>query len=115
MPKRSRAVTVVVNDLILEPTVQRVPGGAKLRILETADRLFYGEGIRNVGIDRLISESSVTKATFYKHYGSKDRLILLYIEGRHTAEVARLEAVSNAHPVPEDALRAIVTSVTTDI
>jgi len=46
---------------------------AKRRILETANRLFYDEGIRSVGIDRLISESGVTKATFYKHYGSKDR------------------------------------------
>lgn len=56
---------------------------AKLRILETANRLFYDEGIRNVGVDRLISASSVTKATFYKHYGSKDRLITDYIDHRH--------------------------------
>jgi AcrR family transcriptional regulator len=56
---------------------------AKLRILETANQLFYDEGIRNVGVDRLISASSVTKATFYKHYGSKDRLITDYIDHRH--------------------------------
>ncbi|NYJ31074.1 TetR/AcrR family transcriptional regulator [Galbitalea soli] len=107
-------MTVVVNDVDLEPTAQRAPG-AKQRILETADRLFYGDGIRSVGIDRLISESSVTKATFYKHYGSKDRLILLYIEGRHTAEVADLEAILAAHPAPEAALRAIVAAIVADI
>jgi AcrR family transcriptional regulator len=107
-------VTVVVNDVNLEPTAQRAPG-AKIRILETADVLFYGDGIRSVGIDRLISESSVTKATFYKHYGSKDRLILQYIEGRHLAEVAKLEALAEANPMPELALRAIVSAVVADI
>jgi AcrR family transcriptional regulator len=56
---------------------------AKLRILETANQLFYDDGIRNVGVDRLIGASSVTKATFYKHYGSKDRLITEYIDFRH--------------------------------
>lgn len=107
-------MTVVVNDVNLGTTAQRAPG-AKVRILETANRLFYSEGIRTVGIDRLISESSVTKATFYKHYGSKDRLILLYIEARHTTEVARLEAIVESHPEPEAALRALMATVTADI
>lgn len=56
---------------------------AKLRILLTADELFYDEGIRSVGVDRLIAASNVTKATFYKHYGSKDRVIAAYIGYRH--------------------------------
>lgn len=107
-------MTVVVNDVNLGTTAQRAPG-AKVRILETANRLFYSEGIRTVGIDRLISESSVTKATFYKHYGSKDRLILLYIEARHTTEVARLEAIVESHPEPEAALRALMALVAADI
>src|SRR5690606_27273686 len=57
--------------------------GARGRILATAMRLFYYEGIRSVGIDRLIAESSVTKATFYKHFGSKDALILTYMQCVH--------------------------------
>ncbi len=107
-------MTVVSNDVNLVPTAQRAPG-AKVRILETANRLFYSEGIRTVGIDRLISESSVTKATFYKHYGSKDRLILLYIEARHTQEVADLEAIVEANPEPEDAIRAVMAAVAADV
>ena len=110
-------MTVVSNDVNLVPTAQRAPGipGAKVRILETANRLFYSEGIRTVGIDRLISESSVTKATFYKHYGSKDRLILLYIEARHTSEVAALETIVDANPSPEAAIRALMAAVAADI
>ncbi len=73
---------------------------AKLRILLTADELFYDEGIRAVGVDRLIAASNVTKATFYKHYGSKDRVITAYIGYRHRriAETfaARLEANDTA-------------------
>lgn len=77
---------------------------AKLRILETANQLFYDDGIRNVGVDRLISASSVTKATFYKHYGSKDRLITEYIDYRHRV-VAEWVAEMVSHD--EDALRML--------
>jgi AcrR family transcriptional regulator len=107
-------VTVALDDLRFDPTAQRAPG-AKVRILETADFLFYTEGIRTVGIDRLISTSKVTKATFYKHFGSKDRLILMYIEARHVGEVARFEAILEAHPKPEAALRAIVADTAAEI
>jgi AcrR family transcriptional regulator len=107
-------VTVALDDVKFDPTVQRAPG-AKIRILETADHLFYAEGIRTVGIDRLISTSKVTKATFYKHFGSKDRLILMYIEARHVAEVAKFEALLAENPTPEAALRAIVADTAAEI
>jgi len=107
-------VTVALDDVKFDPTAQRAPG-AKIRILETADELFYSEGIRIVGIDRLISTSKVTKATFYKHFGSKDRLILMYIEARHLAEVAKFEAILAANPRPEQALRAIVADTVAEI
>jgi AcrR family transcriptional regulator len=106
-------VTVAFDDVKFDPTAQRAPG-AKIRILETADELFYSEGIRIVGIDRLISTSKVTKATFYKHFGSKDRLILMYIEARHTAEVARLEALVEGK-APEQALRTVIADTVADI
>lgn len=50
------------------------------RLLDTATRLFYTEGIRAVGIDRIIAEAGVAKATFYNHFPSKDDLVLAYIE-----------------------------------
>ena len=45
------------------------------RILSTASDLFYREGIRNVGIDRIIAESGVAKMSLYNHFKSKDALI----------------------------------------
>ncbi len=53
------------------------------RILLTAYRLFYGEGIRATGIDRVIAESSVSKVTFYRYFPSKNDLILAFLEYRH--------------------------------
>ena len=53
---------------------------ARDRILETAFRLFYAHGLRAVGVDRIIAESGVAKATFYKHFPSKDELVLAYLD-----------------------------------
>jgi AcrR family transcriptional regulator len=88
---------------------------AKLRILETADLLFYDEGIRAVGVDRLISSSSVTKATFYKHYGSKDRLIGDYVDYRHRSAAEELADLVEMHVEPESVLRALQESIATQI
>lgn len=82
--------------------------GARLRILTTASRLFYFEGIRAVGIDRLISESCVTKATFYKHFGAKDTLILAYIDYTHDATVALLTQIAGDATGPAPAIRSII-------
>jgi len=101
---------------IAEPVqgVQRAPW-AKQRILETADELFYLEGIRVVGVDRLISVSSVTKATFYKHYGSKDTLIKAYITGRHESTQASTLQLVDAAASPQDALHELVAQLTDTI
>src|SRR5687767_12364513 len=50
------------------------------RLIDTATRLFYADGIHAVGIDRIIAEAGVAKATFYNHFPSKDDLVLAYIE-----------------------------------
>jgi AcrR family transcriptional regulator len=55
---------------------------ARQRILDTADRLFYTEGVRAVGIDRIIAESGAAKMTLYSHFRSKDDLILAVLQYR---------------------------------
>src|ERR1700761_9011750 len=64
------------------PAQTQVPA-ARDRILLTAHDLFYGEGIRATGIDRVIAASGVTKVTFYRHFPSKNDLILAYLDLRH--------------------------------
>ncbi len=58
------------------------PSAARERILQTAQTLFYRDGIRATGVDRIIAEASVTKTTFYRHFKSKNNLIIAYLERR---------------------------------
>jgi AcrR family transcriptional regulator len=77
--------------------------------------LFYEDGIRNVGVDRIIAASSVTKATFYKHYRAKDNLIVEYISGRHRASRAELERIVAGSTSPEEAVRSLMAAVAAEI
>jgi AcrR family transcriptional regulator len=52
------------------------------RILVAASKLFYGGGIRSVGVDAIAERAGVTKRTLYYHFRSKDDLIAAYIAGR---------------------------------
>jgi AcrR family transcriptional regulator len=54
----------------------------KERILETADRLFYLQGIRAVGVDTIAAEIGISKRTLYNHFPSKDQLITAYLARR---------------------------------
>ncbi|MGL5810390.1 MAG: TetR/AcrR family transcriptional regulator [Nocardioides sp.] len=56
------------------------PSAARQRILDNAFRLFYAHGIRAVGIDRIIAESGVAKATLYHHFPTKDDLVIAYLD-----------------------------------
>lgn len=72
--------------------------GARQRILETALTLFYAEGIRAVGIDRIIAESGTAKMSFYRHFPSKGDLVAAFLDERHqrwmTWMRTRFEALS---------------------
>src|SRR5882672_9025134 len=57
----------------------------KARILETADRLFYLQGIRAVGVDTIAAEIGISKRTLYNHFPSKDALISAYLARRFVA------------------------------
>ena len=52
---------------------------ARERLLRTASDLFYREGIHAVGVDRIIAEAGVTRATFYRHFPSKEDLVEAYL------------------------------------
>jgi AcrR family transcriptional regulator len=55
---------------------------ARERILDTAYELFSRHGIRSVGIDRVIEESGVAKATLYRNFASKDELVVEFLRMR---------------------------------
>ena len=55
------------------------------RILDTAGRLFYGQGIRAIGVDTIAAEIGISKRTLYNYFPSKDDLIVAYLS-RHFIE-----------------------------
>jgi AcrR family transcriptional regulator len=65
--------------------VTKLKSSAREQILETATTLFYQNGFRAVGIDKVIAESGVAKMTLYKHFPSKDDLIVAYLERSNEA------------------------------
>lgn len=69
---------------------------ARERILNTAFRLFYARGPRGVGVDTVIAESGVAKATLYKHFPRKDDLVLAYLDTVDQAWFGQLRAAARA-------------------
>ncbi len=70
---------------------------ARQRILETADRLFYQDGLRAVGIDRIIAEAEVAKMSLYKHFPSKDDLILAVLKYREQGVLEFFRSAMDRH------------------
>lgn len=68
------------------------------RILATADELFYREGVRAVGIQRVIDEAGIAKASLYAHYASKDDLVAACMERRGQATRTAVNAALDAAP-----------------
>ena len=74
-----------------------VTSEARQRILETADRLFYQEGVRAVGIDRIIAEAGVAKMSLYNHFSSKDDLILAVLKYREESVLRFFRSAMEGH------------------
>jgi AcrR family transcriptional regulator len=64
---------------------------ARDRLLNAANELFYEEGVHTVGIDRVIERAGVAKATLYSAFGSKEELVLAYLQARHAFTQHRME------------------------
>jgi AcrR family transcriptional regulator len=77
------------------------PPSPRDRILQVAGRLFYTEGYRAIGIDRVIAEAEVAKATFYKHFPSKDALIVAWIDLAEAQSLAQLPPPGGPQPLTD--------------
>jgi AcrR family transcriptional regulator len=82
---------------------------ARERILDTAYELFSRRAIRDVGIDEVIERAGVAKATLYRHFPSKDDLVIAFLERREERwTVAWVEAEARRRgSTPEEQLLAI--------
>ncbi|MFD5557349.1 TetR/AcrR family transcriptional regulator [Streptomyces sp. NPDC127068] len=79
-----------------------MPTHARARLLAAAEELFYAEGIRAVGVERLLSASGVGRASFYRHFAGKDELVVAMVQGygvRFLDSLAQDVAARGGHPL----------------
>lgn len=88
---------------------------ARDRLLATSAEIFYREGIHAVGVDRLVSEAGVTRATFYRHFPSKDDLVRAYIEREDAALRAVFAQAAETITEPRQMAEALVQGIAVDV
>lgn len=108
--KKTETLLLKKCDTMLE---EKMPtSAARQHILEVAADLFYREGIRAVGIDRIVEQSGVGKATLYRHFPTKDALIVAYLEQRDHLYWKQLnEVIAQYEGSPRSQLLGVVDRV----
>jgi AcrR family transcriptional regulator len=80
---------------------------ARERLLAAANELFYNEGVHTVGIDRIIEQAGVAKASLYNTFGSKDELVRAYLQTRHDSVTQRIMRAVERYDTPRERLLAV--------
>jgi AcrR family transcriptional regulator len=80
---------------------------ASRRLLDAAGELFYAEGVQSVGIDRIIEQAGVAKASLYNTFGSKEALVRAYLEEQHARTMGRLTAAIASAGTPKERILAV--------
>lgn len=93
----------------------RRPAPSRKKIIDAATRAFNEDGIRAVGVDRIIDDAHTTKATFYKHFGGRANVELDYIELLCTRDRDALAAIATASTTLAEALELLVNQIEAEI
>src|SRR5512133_3202396 len=83
----------------------------KDKLFETAARLFYQHGYRAIGVDTLAAESGICKMTLYRHYPSKDDLILAYLRDSDDVFWNHFDVITKDLPTAREKLLAFFESL----
>ena len=84
---------------------------ARERLLATATRIFCTEGIRGVGIDRVMAEADVARGTFYRRFEGKDDLVRAYLAARDQRIRADVAADKQATADPKEFPQAVARGI----
>lgn len=80
--------------------------GVKDRIIEAASELFYYKGYNQTGINQIIEEASVAKASMYQHFRSKEDIAVAYLKRRHIEWMGDLINFVSNQPTNKEKLLA---------
>lgn len=77
--------------------------------------MFYREGIHSVGVDRVIGEADVTRATFYRHFPGKEDLVVAYLDAQDALIRGLFAAIDPESLDPERVLELIIEGIADDV
>jgi len=80
---------------------------ARERLLAAADELFYHEGVQSVGVDRVVQQAGVAKASLYSLFGSKEELVQAYLDARHAETRKQVERTLTRFRTPRERLLGV--------
>lgn len=88
--------------------VERGGSEVRQRLLLAATELFYAEGLRATGVERVVEHASTTKVSFYRHFTSKDHLVVEYLRVLAEGEQGGMRAaIDEAGARPDRALELL--------
>ena len=87
---------------------------ARERLLRTATTLFYAEGIHSVGVDRVLREAGVTRATMYRHFAGKEELVVAYLDAEDATIRGYFTAAAEQGGTPAELLDAVIDGIAAD-
>lgn len=99
----------------MDTSTSKRPSPARQRLIDTATRLFYEEGIHSVGVDRIIADAEVTRATLYKQFGGKENLVLAYLRNEDEMLRAMFAEAGAGLTEPDALLDAVIEGIAADI
>src|SRR5690242_11821885 len=87
-----------------------MPSNTRKRLIDAARQQFYRDGFRNVGIDQVLADVGISKTAFYKHFESKDDLMLAALDWkfRWLQETVREAIRERGDPTPVGQLWALL-------
>ena len=88
---------------------------ARDRLLRVASGLFYREGIHTIGLDRVLAEAGVTRATMYRHFAGKEGLVLAYLGEEDAALRALFADGASSAAEAADLLDVLIGGIADDI
>jgi len=85
------------------------------RLLRTASAIFYRDGIHAVGVDRIVAEAGVTRATFYRHFPSKEDLVTAYLQLEDATIRGFFSAAAPIATGPRDLIALVIDGIAADV
>lgn len=100
----------------MTPTTAQPPAANVHRdkLLETAAALFYSEGIKGVGVDRILAEAGSTRATMYRHFPGKEALVAAYLDREDAIIRGYFEAAGAAGGSPIELVALVIDGIAED-